>query len=62
MRDLRGTGFTSRQMENAPDGAVFVWCNGHLDYPKRLAEHLGRKDLRIESIPSLVGEVKKDER
>jgi hypothetical protein len=43
----RGTGETSRQMRAAAQGAVFIWCNSHTDYPRRLAEHLGRKDIRI---------------
>ena len=34
-------------MKDAPKGALFVWCNGHLEYPKALARHLGREDLYI---------------
>ena len=45
----RGTGRTTRQMENAPNEAIFIWCNQHLDYPKRLARELGREDLQIYS-------------
>lgn len=45
--ELRGTGRTTKQMKAAPQGAVFVWCNNHLDYPRRLAEKLGRGDLQI---------------
>jgi hypothetical protein len=44
----RGTGRTTKQMRDAPQGAIFVWCNGHTDYPRALARHLGREDLRIE--------------
>ena len=44
----RCDGTTTKQMTEAPRDAIFVWCNGHLDYPRRLAQHLGRKDLRIE--------------
>ncbi len=43
----RGTGRTSAQMREAPAGAIFIWCNGQLDYPCRLAHHLGRTDLEI---------------
>jgi len=34
-------GRTARQMMEAPKGAIFVWCNEHLDYPKKLAVYLG---------------------
>jgi len=40
-------GETSRQMAAAPRGAVYVWCNHHLDYPVDLAMQLGRGDLRV---------------
>ena len=46
---VRGTGRTTRQMEGAPAGALYVWCNGHLEYPKHLARKLGRDDLKIVS-------------
>lgn len=46
---LRWTGKTSKQMLESPEGAFFIWCNSHLDYPKRLAEKLGRTDLNIVS-------------
>jgi hypothetical protein len=36
-------------MESAPNGAVFIWCNGHTNYPKMLARKIGRDDLRIEA-------------
>lgn len=45
---MRGTGRTTYQMLDAKVGSVFIWCNGHLDYPKELARRLHRKDLRIE--------------
>ena len=41
---MRGT---TKQMTDAPLHAVYVWVNGNLDYPKQLAEHLRRTDLRI---------------
>ncbi len=43
----RGSGQTSEQMKSAPRDAVFVWCNESLRYPKQLARHLGREDLKI---------------
>lgn len=43
----RQTGQTTRQMQEAPTGAVFVWCNGGLSYPRALAQTLGRTDLKI---------------
>ena len=43
----RNTGQTSRQILDAPRGAVFVWLNSHTDYPKQLAQHLGRNDIEI---------------
>ena len=47
MNRYRGTGITSRQMMNSPNGATYVWCNGDLRYPTLLARHLGRTDLKI---------------
>lgn len=44
---LRGTGRTTRQMQEAPAGAVFVWCTSELWYPQDLARRLGREDLEI---------------
>lgn len=46
---LRGTGRTTRQLQTAPEGAVYVWCNGCLDYPRMLANTpwVNRPDLRI---------------
>lgn len=43
------TGTTTRQMEEAPKGAVFIWCNGDLKYPRRLAHDIGREDLQIKA-------------
>lgn len=45
----RGDGTTTRQMQEAPQGAVYIWCNGHLEYPQDLARKLGRQDLVIVS-------------
>ena len=45
----RGTGATTRQIKEAPKGAIFVWCNSHVDYARHLAHFLGRGDLQIVS-------------
>ena len=45
--DGRGTGRTTQQMNAAPRGAVFVWCNSHTHYPIELAKMLGRVDLVV---------------
>jgi hypothetical protein len=44
---IRQIGVTTQQMQQAPLGATFVWCNGHLQYPVLLAKKLGREDLII---------------
>lgn len=49
----RGSGRTTRQMQAAPIGSLFVWCTPRLDYPRHLARQLGRDDLRIVS-PSVL--------
>ena len=43
----RGTGKTTRQMQAAKYGALFVWGHRDLWYPKTLARYLGRLDLDI---------------
>lgn len=43
----RGTGRTTKQMQNAPKGAIYVWVNQHLGWPRDLAASLGRDDLVI---------------
>jgi hypothetical protein len=44
----RQPGQTTRQMQEAPQGAVFLWPVGRsTDYAKALARHLSRTDLRI---------------
>lgn len=45
----RGTGRTTEQMKAAPQGAIFVWCNGHVSYPRNLSRGIGRGDIRIET-------------
>lgn len=44
----RQTGRTTRQMQAAPQGAVFVWCNSRVEYPIALAKELGREDLVVQ--------------
>lgn len=43
----RNDGTTSRQIKEAPQGALFVWCNHDFYYPRQLAQALGRADLTI---------------
>lgn len=43
----RGTGRTTKQIVDAPIGAVFVWGQSVIDYPVALAAKLGRDDLWI---------------
>lgn len=42
-------GRTTQQMMGAPPpvGAVYVWCNSELHYPKMLAHGLQRDDLVV---------------
>ena len=47
MGNGRCCGLTTAQIKRAPLGAVFVWLNGDMTYPKNLAHFLGRDDLRI---------------
>lgn len=46
---MRQIGETSSQIIAAPQGAVFVWCNEHVDYAKDLCRHLNRLDLKVMS-------------
>lgn len=43
----RGSGVTTEQMQSAPHGAIYIWCNSELSYPKNLARALHREDLEI---------------
>ena len=40
-------GATTQQMLDAPHGAIYVWVNSNVDYPKNLARNIGRDDLKI---------------
>ena len=51
--NVRGSGMTRHQIENAPQGALFVWINSQLDYPKTMAIAVGREDVRIVSLTVL---------
>lgn len=44
----RQSGRTSAQMKRAERGAVFVWCNADLSYPRALARSLCRDDIEIQ--------------
>ena len=43
----RQTGRTTQQINDAPLGAVFVWCNSSVSYPQEIAKTLGRNDLVV---------------
>lgn len=52
----RGTGRTTRQMLDAPNGAIYIWCNGDIaknGYPDALKKFLKRDDLVLYSIQFL---------
>ena len=51
----RGTGRTTKQMESAEKGAVFVWCNSDIEYPISIAKKIGRDDLKIVRLSWLDG-------
>lgn len=46
---MRQTGRTTRQIQNAPRGALYVWVNERLHYPRAL----GRGDLEFVSPASM---------
>jgi hypothetical protein len=41
------SGKTVGQIRSAPIGAVFIWCNGNLVYPRNLARMADRQDLKF---------------
>jgi hypothetical protein len=47
IQQYRGDGTTTKQMQAAPQKAVFIWPNHWTDYPQKLARKLGREDLVI---------------
>lgn len=54
MSTERQSGRTTQQILNAPDNAVYVWCNSRLMYPILLAKHLDREDIYFVSPSWLV--------
>ena len=46
---VRGKGHTQHQIDTAPEGAFFVWCNQYLDYARDMARFRGREDLQIKT-------------
>lgn len=54
---MRNLGKTTKQLIDAPKNSIYVWVNGKVDYPKRLAAYLGRDDIKI--VPqSFIGDQK----
>jgi len=48
--NIRGTGRTTKQMETAPKGAIFVWLNSDLTCPRNIARKINREDLQIVAV------------
>lgn len=46
---MKHVGHTTKQMLEAPQNAIYVWCSNDIGYAKWLAKKLGREDLRIVS-------------
>jgi hypothetical protein len=44
---MRQTGITTKQIQEAPQKAVYIWVNSRLRYPKELAYFLGRTDIEF---------------
>ena len=44
---MRGSGRTTKAMREAPQGALYIWCNDRTEYAKQLACKIGRNDLEI---------------
>jgi hypothetical protein len=45
---IRRSGITANQIKSCPNGAIFVWCNNRsTDYAKKIAERIGRDDIKI---------------
>lgn len=56
-RSMDQEGKTTKQMLQAPRGAVYVWCNNYIGYPTRLSKALSRSDLSIISPRSLNSQI-----
>jgi hypothetical protein len=52
-KGCRGTGRTTSQLKKLPHGATFFWCTSDTSYPKSLAKHLNREDIKIFPLTSL---------
>ncbi|MCG8431788.1 MAG: hypothetical protein MJA29_11525 [Candidatus Omnitrophica bacterium] len=44
---VRGSGRTSKQMQGALKGAIYVWVDNNIRIAKKLAEAVDRDDLKI---------------
>ena len=44
---MRGTGYTTSQMQAAAQGSIFVWHHDDTRYPQELARKINRTDLKI---------------
>lgn len=49
----RQSGQTTQQLRRAARGALFIWCNEAVSYPKILAADIGRHDIQIERLSVL---------
>lgn len=46
-QEARQSGRTTKQLLALKPNALFVWCNGHMEYIRALAKHLGREDVTL---------------
>lgn len=46
---MQGSGKTTQQLLQAPQRCYFVWCASNTYYPKKLAQLLGRNDIKVVS-------------
>lgn len=53
----RSTGRTTKQIKEAPPNSIYVWLNDHLQIPRRIAENLGRVDIKFYSYGEFQGKV-----
>jgi len=44
---IRQTGRTTRQLQEAPKGSIFIWINWSIWYPRAIARELGREDIEM---------------
>jgi hypothetical protein len=43
------SGKTTEQIRNAPEGAIYIWPNNSLSYPREIAVAFGRHDITFVS-------------